>query len=143
MAVECELARVFVKWKGIDLGVPGNATQGDKDSWDGELRQWVKIGVRLDRVCEFLTDHDFDAFVANQSKLAKSVDERHPDSAGCSSLKEYFEKGLFWKRNVIVHLGKIDFRQSDAEVCRRAAETLFQIIGEMDFERRKRLDAKH
>ncbi len=143
MAVECELARVFVKWKEIDLGVPADVTQSDRDSWDAELRRWVKIAVRLDKVCEFITGQDFDAFVANQGKLSKSIQERHPDSAGCSSFKKFFEEQLFWKRNVVVHLGKIDFGQSDAEVCRRTAETLFQIITEMDFLRLRRLDAEH
>lgn len=143
MAVECELARVFVKWKAIDLGTPGSAPQKDKDSWDKELRGWIKIGARLDGVCKFLTGHDFDSFVAIQENLAKAVLERHPDSTGANSLKKYFEERLFWKRNVIVHLGKIDFGQQDAHGCRLTAETLFQIVSEMDAERLKGLGAKH
>src|SRR5258707_4992560 len=66
MAVECELARVFVKWKEIDLGLPPDVTQADRDSWDLLLRQWAKIIVRFDRVSEFLTNQDFDTFVANR-----------------------------------------------------------------------------
>lgn len=142
MAVECELARVFVKWKEIDLGVPTDVTQADRDSWEEQLRQWAKIVVRLDRVCEFLTGQIFNTFVTNRTKLVKSIQERHPESTKLASLKKFFEEGLFWKRNAIVHLGKIDFELSEAEVCRRIAETLFQIISEMDFTRLQRLEAK-
>ncbi len=142
MAVECELARVFVKWKGIDLGLPTDVTQAHLDLWDAQLRQWAKIAVRLDKVCEFLTNRNFDAFVTNHSKLVASIKERHPESAGHVSIKKFVVERLFWKRNAIVHLGKIDFTLSDAEACRRTAETLFQIISEMDFVRRRRLDGK-
>jgi len=62
MAVECELARVFVKWEEIDLGVSGNPTPKDKNSRDAELREGGKIAVKPDRLSEFLTRHDFDAF---------------------------------------------------------------------------------
>jgi hypothetical protein len=143
MAVECELARVFVKWKGIDLGVPTDATQADRDSWDKQLRKWNNIVLRLDGVCTFLTDHDFNAFVPTQNGLNNSVHKRHPDAVYFQSLKKYFEEHLFWKRNLIVHHGKIDFTQSDAEACLHAAETLFQIISEMDLERRKPLAASN
>jgi hypothetical protein len=141
MAVESELARVFVKWKEIDLGLPTDATEAARESWDKQLRGWGKIVCRLDRVCAFLTGSDFNVFVAAQDKLTKSVHERHPHTVGCRSLTKYFEKDLFWKRNLIMHLGKIDFGESDAKACRRAAETLFQVISEMDFGRRKRLAA--
>src|SRR5258707_11566625 len=69
MAVECELARVFVKWKGIDLGLPTDVTQAHRDLWDAQLRHWTKIIVRLDKVCEFLSNQSFDAFVTNNAKL--------------------------------------------------------------------------
>ncbi len=142
MAVECELARVFVKWKEIELGLPLEITRADRASWDVQLRKWTKIALRFDNVCEFLTDQDFDGFIANNINLLKSVQQRHPESAKYGSLKKFFEKHLFWKRNRIVHLGDIDFTQSDAESCRRTAETLFQTISEMDFVRRRRLEAK-
>src|SRR5216683_230458 len=62
MAVECELARVFVKWN--------------------------EIALRFDNVCEFLTDQDFDGFIANNINLLKSVQQRHPESAKYGSLKK-------------------------------------------------------
>lgn len=142
MAVECELARLFVKWKEIDLGLPSEVTQDDRASWDAQLRRWTKITLRLDKVSEFLTSHDFDGFVSNHINLLKSVQQRHPESANCASLKKFFEECLFWKRNAIVHLGKIDSAQPDAEICRRVAETLFHIMSEMDFLRLRRLEAK-
>ena len=142
MAVECELARVFVKWKEIDLGLPSEVRQADKTAWDVQLRTWTKIALRFDKVCEFLTNQDFDGFVSNHINLHKSVQQRHPESAKHGSLKKFFEEHLFWKRNAIVHLGKIDYTRPDAELCRRTAETLFHIVSEMDFVRLRHLEAK-
>jgi len=142
MAVECELARVFVKWKEIDLGLPSEVTQGDRAAWDVQLRKWTKIALRFDRVCEFLTNQTFDELIASHINLLKSVQQRHPDSSKYGSLKKFFVEHLFWKRNAIVHLGKIDSTRPDAEVCRRTAETLFHIVSEMDFVRLRRLEVK-
>jgi hypothetical protein len=141
MAIECELARVFVKWKQVDLMATRMPASADEASWDAELRAWVQIAVRLDAVCKFLTGDTFDVLLAKQSKLSAAVRKKHPDSVNYASAKKFFEEHLFWKRNAIVHLGKIDFAQSDAEGCLHTAETLLQIISEMDFLRLKSLDA--
>lgn len=143
MSIECELARVYVKWKGVDLIRTRMPTASDEASWEQELRKWLPIGTRLDEVCRFLTGDKFDSFLSKQSKLSASVQSRHPQSAICPPIKKFFEQHLFWKRNAIVHLGKIDLGQPDAEDCRRSAETLLQIISEMDFLRRQIFEASN
>jgi hypothetical protein len=50
--------------------------------------------------------------------------------------------GLFHKRNRIVHSGEIDYQQDEAEKCITLAATLFEVMGAMDKERIKALDAK-
>jgi len=42
----------------------------------------------------------------------------------------------------IVHSGKIDFQQDDAEICFTLAKTLYKILEAMDLHRRSALEAK-
>jgi hypothetical protein len=142
MAVECELARLFMKWKNIELVMLGTlATQDQEDSWEDELRKTSRIVTRLDLICKFLAGEDFDAFFSKNAGLIKALRERHPESVGSTSPKAFFQQHLFRKRNGIVHFGRIDFGQSEAEACHHYAATLFQALREMDFVRIKKLDA--
>jgi hypothetical protein len=142
MAMECELARLYVKWKNIESVEPGTfATKEQEDSWEKELRRASKIVERLDLVSRFLTGDDFDIFFSNRADLMKALHARHPESVGKPSPKKFFEENLFHKRNRIVHLGKIDYTQGEAEACHRSAATLLQALGEMDLVRFKKLEA--
>lgn len=141
MAVECDLARLYVKWNEVDL-IPGGqmqATQDQVDLWAQNLRSWMNIAVRLDKICEFLTGENFDTFIRSCSDLVTSIRAKHPGSADYASYSKFFQEHLFWKRNQIVHMGKIDLGRTDAEECLQIATTLFEIGKEMDGVRRKRL----
>jgi hypothetical protein len=140
MAIECELARLFMKWKEVDLMIARPVVQSDRDSWEEEFRSWMAIRSRLDKICEFLTSQDFDSFILQDSKLALLVKQRHPESVSFSSFKQYFQERLFWKRNQIVHFGKIDFGVPEAEQCVHIAATLFKIMKDMDDVSIKRMD---
>jgi len=139
IAVECELGRVFTKWKNIDeMLVRPRPWRGDQDSWARAIRSCV-INLKLDRVCRFLTGENFDSFVAHQSDLAQSVRDRHPGSIGCNSHKAFFDQNVFWNADRIVNSGKADFGSSETEECFTSVLTLFYIISEMDFNRRRRI----
>jgi hypothetical protein len=142
MAVECDLARLYVKWKEIELIGVGVMTpsQADKDSWEETLRGWTRITTKLDKICEYLTTEDFDLFIANRPDLKMAIHVTHPASNGVSSFKYFFQEQLFWKRNQIVHFGRIDFAQPDAEDCLQLAATLLKINAEEDFVRNKILN---
>jgi hypothetical protein len=68
---------------------------------------------------------------------------RCQDSKSAASLKDFFVKELFYKRNRIVHFGMIDFQQPDVEMCFTLGSTLWQILAAMDAHRRRALEAKH
>lgn len=138
-AVECELGRVFIKWRNIEeMLLSPNPRRRDQDSWTRAIRSCA-IVRRLDRVCHFLTGEKFDPFIAHQSELAQSVRERHPESIGFSSNKAFFDKHLFWNADRIITMGKADFESTETEECFKSALTLFQIISEMDFNRQRRI----
>ena len=140
VSVECELGRVFTKWKNIDSGLTmKHASVSNQNQWIGALST-CGILQRLDRVSDFLTGQSFDAFLGSRSGLAQSIRERHPKSVALRSLRAFFNQELFWKRDQIVHRGRIDFESGAAEEAFESALTLFQIISEMDFSRQRRIE---
>jgi hypothetical protein len=132
VAVESELARVYVKWREIETGLPNDITDADRAKFDEELRKQFKIVDRLDMVSEYLTKLKFNEYVDGNLDLKAFVLKAHPDFAGKSSLKKYFEEQLFWKRNVIAHFGKIDSTEAEGTSCFNVVTTLFTILSAMD-----------
>jgi hypothetical protein len=66
--------------------------------------------------------------------------ERHPKWGAVNSVRAFFNQILFWKRDQILHRGRIDFGSGDAEEAFQSTLTLWQIISEMDFSRRSRIE---
>jgi hypothetical protein len=143
MAVECDMAYLFMKWKGIDLEtrMPGEA---DREEWEKQWREEVRtVAARLDRVSGLLTGQDFDSFLAQNTGLLKPVHMRYPASKSEPSPKKFFIAELFHRRNRVVHFGEINSQQADGEICLTCATSLSQILSAMDAQRRLALDAKH
>jgi hypothetical protein len=143
MAVECELARLFIKWSENELMNTGMPKPADTEALAEQWRKWNSIAVRLDKVSTLLVQEDLDSFLSHNPELLKSIHAKYPGSASCASPKEFFITKFFHKRNRIVHSGEIDFQQPDGEQCFTLAATLFEIMKEMDARRLKALDAKH
>lgn len=143
MGVECELARLFIKWNEIDVMDTRTPTPADKDAWAEQWRKWSSIALRLDKVSTLLTGKDFDSFLGSNPALLNPVRAKHPAFAVGASARDAFSTEFFHKRNKIVHQGEIDFQQPDAELCFTLASALFEILKEMDSQRLKVLDAKH
>lgn len=139
LAVESELGRTFTKWKIIDSGLMKHHPSAfEKNHWVSTFRYGVMES--LNRVSDFLTGQNFDGFVNGQSDLRKSVHERHPASVSAKSLRAFFSHTLFWRRAEIVHGGRTDFDIRNAEDALKSALTLFHIINEMDFVRRRKVE---
>jgi hypothetical protein len=132
VAVESELARVFVKWREIETGLPHEITDADRVGFDDELRRQFKIVDRLDMVSTYLTNLRFNEYVESNVDLKAFVLKAHTDVGAQPSLKKYFEEQLFWKRNAIAHLGKIDSTKAEGERCFTATTTLFTVLSAMD-----------
>jgi hypothetical protein len=133
MAVECEMQRLFIKWKGLDQ-MRATATamprQADEDAWADEWRKLFSVKKKLDALSKLLTGEDFDSFVST----------KYP-AVSCASPKDCFQKELFDKRNMIAHRGEIDFTQADGQRCFALSSTLRQIMKDMDAKRLALLDA--
>jgi hypothetical protein len=144
MAVECDMAYLFMKWKGIELmntRMPGDA---DRHEWEKQWREDVRsVAARLDKVSELLTGQPFDSFLAKNGGLLKPLHAPYPDSTAETSPKKFFIRELFHKRNKIVHFGEINFQQPAAEMGLTLATTLSHILSAMDAQRRLALEKKH
>ena len=129
MAVECGLASLFFWWKRMDRYISESAkglcvTPQEETSWEERFRKdYGSIAKKLDGISQLLTNSDFNAFIGE-------------------SKKTYFEERLFWRRNQIIHFGKLDFGKCDAEECYSLASTLFEIMRKMQEECNNRLQAQ-
>jgi hypothetical protein len=132
VAVESDLARVYIKWREIETGLPNEITDADRARFEDELRRQYKIVDRLDMVSTYLTNLKFNEYVESDVDLRAFVLKAHPKVAAHPSLKKYFEEQLFWKRNAIAHFGKIDSTKAEGESCFNATTTLFTIFAAMD-----------
>jgi hypothetical protein len=136
MAVESQLAYLFMKWNRDDLTLQRNPTDADEEEWE---ESW--LAARFDRVSSRLTGKSFDSFLSANGDLLKSVRTQY-QSSGEASAKDFFVKGLFRKRNRIVHFGKIDFQQSEAELCFALSTALWHILVAMDTDCYRKLQSK-
>jgi hypothetical protein len=141
MAVESQLAYLFMKWNRVDLTLQRNPTDADEEEWEERWRDIRSVAARFDRVSSLLAGKSFDSFLFANGDLLKSVRTQY-QSSGEASAKDFFVKGLFHKRNRIVHFGKIDFQQSEAELCFALATALWHIFVAMDAHRYRELQSR-
>ena len=109
MAVECELARLFMKQNEVNLMDIRVPTPADQDKWAKQWRKLNSVGARLDKVSTLLTGVDFDSFSSCNPRLLKRIHAKYPTLTGVHFTKDFFIKEFFHKRNRIVHRGEIDF----------------------------------
>ena len=130
-----------MKWNRVDLTLQRNPTDADEEEWEERWREIRSVAARFDRVSSRLTGKSFDSFLSTKGELLKTVRTQF-QSSGEASAKGFFVKGLFHKRNRIVHFGKIDFQHSEAELCFVFATTLWHILVAMDTHCYRELQSK-
>ena len=131
MALECDMAFLYMKWNKIDLMEERMPTGADEVGWEHEWRQQASINNRLNTVSKLLTGKSFNSFVSQTMELLSLVNSLQLSAPDNSPMKLFVE-GLFHKRNRIVHYGVIDFKDSEANVCFKLATTLSYILKYMD-----------
>lgn len=143
MAVECELARLFIKWNEVDALNVAAATPEQRETWAEQWRKWNSISVRLEKASELLCNSDFNAFVSGEAELMEDIGGYPDIQQGTVLPKDFVIKELFHRRNKVVHLGEIDFKQHDGETAFMLAVWLFGVMKRMDDLRLAELNAKH
>ncbi len=116
MAVECDLAYFYVKWRALDFAMANNTPFSDvakKEECAEEWRNFRYISRRFDEVSLLLTGKNLDSFLLDNGALVKTVENEYPASKTFTSWKEFFRRELFDRRNKIVHRGEIDFQEAE------------------------------
>lgn len=136
IAVECEMLRLFIKWRGLDQ-MRANHTavmpsKAEEDAWGKEWRKLSRIGTRLEELAKLLIGQDFDSFLSQNANLLNPVYTTYPGLKSRTSSKECFRLELFNRRNKVLHHVEIDFGKSDGEMCFELASTLTSILKRMD-----------
>ena len=145
MAVECELAYFYIKWKAFDFALANNTHFHDpakKEEYAEEWRSLRNISRRFDETSKLLTGKNLDSFLFDNSALVKAVENEYPTFKNFASSKEFFRQELFDRRNKIVHRGEIDFQEAEGKMCFALATALFHIIKAMDLHRIKVADLR-
>ena len=142
MAVECDMAFLFMKWNRVELMVSREPNAADEEEWETKWRDTRAVGARLEKLSSVLSGRPFDLFLSENHTLLHSLHARYPASKSEPSSKEFFIKELFYRRNKIVHFGEVDFQQADAETCLTLATMLSQILRAMDAEYGRALASK-
>jgi hypothetical protein len=138
MSVECELAYLYSKWKALDADLLPNEVQPSQtELWEGEFRKLGAISRRLDAVSELLTGAGFDSSLALRPDVLSTLRKTYPKLG--SSPKDFFIQELFWRRNKILHSGKVQFVRTEAEASVKMALSMIQIVRLVDSHRYLRL----
>ncbi len=141
MAVECFLTQSFLKWKGLEnFKSTGHfPTESEQSELEKGYTKSAGFLTPADFVSNSLAGMGFNEFVAKDPK-AKAIMAGFPDAAGLSP-KEYFQQGLFKKRNRILHWGEVNYLQIDATLCLSVAVAVIGILKIMDAQKCEKMES--
>jgi hypothetical protein len=138
MAIEAELARMYFKWRGIDVlhgmiaGLrPLAADRLSDEELNEEYRSLGRtIAEKIDTVARLLDPRGIDEF-AKTSDLREQIAEGFP-SLALGSLAADIQQTVFWPRNRIVHAGYLDHTAEDAKRVCNVASLVLELLKRMD-----------
>jgi hypothetical protein len=130
MAVEGEMAFLFLKWKSIDARkLPHAVTAADQKEWDDAWKGFSSFKAQLDAVSKLLTYEAFDKFaLQNKVWLLPKLDGFDP----ATGFKQHFQNHFYRTRTRVVHYGEVDFQKPDGERCFSLAWALLMLFHAMD-----------
>lgn len=137
MAVEAQMSWLFFKWKALGGGLLLNGvTRVHREKWEAEWTEMRTVSKRSDELSRLLTGADFDQFAKeNMAWLGPHLKGFDP----ATSVKTFFQRQIFEKRNQIVHYGNIDFEEADGSSCVSLAAALLGLLQAMDNVRFKKM----
>jgi len=134
MAFEAELARLYFKWRDIDVMRTETRRPSEEELEDEYRRLGSTIADRIERVALLLDHRGIDEF-ARGSDLTDRIDEGYP-SLNVGSLSADFQSSLFWPRNRILHAGYTGYGPEDAVRAHNIASLGLALLKRMDLARR-------
>lgn len=137
MAFECEMNRLFKKWKMIGA-IREKQLFLQQAELDEALREMRTVFKKLTSTASLMSAHGISGFISNSPDLQRLISEKY---AAVSienlkkDLKKEFERNLFFPRNNVVHIGK-QYDERAAKSAREFALLGMTILEKMDEEKR-------
>lgn len=113
-AMECELSRLFFKWREIEA--LNNGSEDNDEEFEGTLRNLGNIDKKIEKIAKMMDSRGIIRFVRETLFLREMIEKGFP-SLCIDDLAKGFQKNLFWPRNKILHLGNSLFGLEDAIKC--------------------------
>lgn len=133
MAFECDLNRLYKKWKMIEAMREKKIFLSSEHFHDA-LRRMNRIFDKFKSTADLMTDHGVTGFVNNSPDLERLISDKFvcvPLERVKKDLKEAFEENLFFPRNNIIHAAK-QYDEKAAKCAREFALLGMTILEKMD-----------
>lgn len=136
MAVDCELSRLFAKWKRLTTGK--NEQELGAEEIEKMLRHAGGINKKMREVSQLMHPPRIVDFIISSQNLRDYVLQNFSgDEVRIESIVDDIDQQLFWPRNRILHNAAIDYGPTDARRCLRLATLVLFILWEMDAAKQK------
>jgi hypothetical protein len=146
MGIECELSRLYFKWKEIDYQFDNNFSARDEFDRVGAEEELRKIGSarqKLEAVATLLHPEGLQDFVFRpENSLQMNALTSVFTTVDPKKFAEGIQRDLFWRRNAVLHQGvTTTVDQPTADYLVRLALLVLETFRHMDEARNKRFQA--
>jgi hypothetical protein len=128
MAFECDLSRLYFKWKRIDA-LHDDVWPSDQEL-EVQLRSFYTIDDKIENVASLMYADGLIPFIKSQNELSSMILDGFP-SLSIDDFAKSIQRNLFWPRNSILHLGK-QATQDQAKKCFNTSTLAIRIFETLD-----------
>lgn len=128
-AMECQLSRLYFKWRRINSIRDEDAISDDQ--LERSLREFSPVDKKIDEIAKLMYPDGLAAFVHQDPELVRILSDGFP-SLRLENLPKSFQKTLFWPRNKILHLGDSRFEVEQAKKCFNISTLGLRILESLD-----------
>ena len=137
MAVDSYLSHVYLKWRDLEelrSRKPYDPLQVRQDLYE-ELRKIRGFAEKAQLVLKLLYPQGIAQFFNANDGLRKEIEAGFPEIA-VSDFVKHVEQEVLWKRNDVVHIGKILYSEAAARRSVRYARIFIRVFESMEAWRR-------
>ena len=128
-AIECELSRLYFKWRDLDsIFQPERVTS---DQLENDIRKFSSIDKKIDEIARLMFPNGISEFANHHVELRSTVTDGFP-SLDINNLSKSFQQKLFWPRNRILHLAYTKYNYIDARRCYNIAKLGLMLLEKLD-----------
>ncbi|MDQ7815883.1 MAG: hypothetical protein RDU14_02575 [Melioribacteraceae bacterium] len=128
-ALEGEISQLFFKWKDIEnIRKPIRISDEELEE---TLRNYKTIDRKIENVAKLMYPGGIVEFVNSNKDLHNMIQDGF-SSISVSNISNDIRKELFWKRNRILHLADVKYKEEEAKKCFNIARLGLKVFEELD-----------